>query len=39
MQVAVDYTKEGEKMIASGIRAAAPKPMPKKEQPAEPAKK
>lgn len=39
MQVAVDYTKEGEKMIASGIRVAAPKPMPKKEQPAEPAKK
>lgn len=30
MHVAVDYTKEGEKMIASGIRAAAPKPAPKK---------
>jgi len=39
MHVAVDHTKEGEKMIASGIRVAAPKAEPKKEQPAEPAKK
>ena len=39
MQVAVDYTKEGEKMTAAGIRAAAPKAMPKKEKPAEAPKK
>jgi len=39
MQVAVDYMKEGEKMIAAAIRAAAPKAMPKKEKPAEAPKK
>ena len=39
MQVVVDYMKEGEKMIASAIRVGAPKPMPKKEQPAEAPKK
>jgi hypothetical protein len=35
LQVAVDTTKEGEKMTASWISAAAPKAVPKKEKPAE----
>ena len=38
MQVSVQYKKDGDKMIATAIKAAVPKPAPKKE-PAKPAAK
>jgi len=39
MQVSVEYKKEGEKMIATMIKVAAPKAAPKKEAPKEGPKK
>ena len=39
MQVSVEYKKEGEKMIATMTKVAAPKAAPKKEKPAEAPKK
>ena len=39
MTVSVEYKKEGEKMIATMIKAAAPKAAPKKEKPTEAPKK
>jgi hypothetical protein len=35
MEVAVEYKKDGDKMIATAIRVAAPKAPPKKDKPAE----
>jgi hypothetical protein len=39
MTLSVEYKKEGEKMIATMIKVAAPKAAPKKEKPAEAPKK
>jgi hypothetical protein len=39
MDIAVEYKKDGDKMIAATIKVAAPKAAPKKEKPAEAPKK